>query len=142
MAGCGGGDGISDDAVFTAYVEAPLCAEAERELAQRGAGVEHFRVRIACLPRTQKNKFFDLSQIGSNARRATEDSSSIAYVAEPGKGANAFSLPILEEADIPQLTATSGATAISRLLLAIEEAGDAGSLREAVSEALDKGLSR
>lgn len=96
------------------------------------------KVRVSCLPRVRKGEKLNLSQIGANARRATEDSSSIAYIAGPEKRASSFSLPILEEADIPQLTSSSGSAAISSLLLAIEEADEAGSLREAVAEELQE----
>lgn len=136
VAGCGEDSGTADDAIVTAYVEAPLCAEAEKQLARHGGKAGDLAVRISCLPQVRKDGKLDLSQIGANARRATEDSSSIAYLAEPDRRANSFSLPILEEADVPQLTTSSGAEAISQLLRAIEEADEAGSLREAVAEEL------
>ena len=136
VAGCGEGSGIEEGAVVTAYVEAPLCAEAEKQLARGGARANDLTVRVSCLPRVRKGEKLDLSQIGANARRATEDSSSVAYVAVPDMRATDFSLPILEEADIPRLTSASGAAAMSRLLNAIEKADEAGSLREAVSEEL------
>jgi hypothetical protein len=142
VAGCGEGNGTEEGAVVTAYVEAPLCAEADKQLALDGAEAGDVRVRVTCLLQPRKGEKLHLSQIGINARRATEDSSSIAYIAVPEKRASSFSLPILEEADIPQLTSSSGADAISQLLRAIEEADDAGSLREAVSDELAKGLSR
>lgn len=138
LAGCGEGSGIEEGAVVTVYIEAPLCAEAEEQLARDDAEAGEVRVRVACLSQPNEGEKLDLSQVGANARRATEDSSSIAYVAGPEKRASSFSLPILEEADVPLLTATSGADAISRLLEAIEEAGEAGSLREAVGDALAK----
>jgi hypothetical protein len=88
------------------------------------------------LPTAGEDGKLDLAQIGANARRATENSSSIAYLAAPNPAANRFSGPILEEADIPQLTNPSGATAISRLLRALEEPEESISLRESVSESL------
>jgi branched-chain amino acid transport system substrate-binding protein len=139
LAGCGEGSGAEEGTAITAYVEAPLCGEAERELARDGSEAGDLKVRVSCLPQVRKGGKLDLSQIGANARRATEDSSSIAYIAEPDKRASSFSFPILEEADIPQLTSSSGSAAISRLLRAIEESNEAGSLREAVAEGLAKG---
>lgn len=136
LAGCGGGGGTAEGAIVTAYVEAPLCAGAREELVRRGGAVGDLEVRIECVPRVRREGRLDLARIGANARRATEDSSSIAYVAAPDREAEGFSLPILEEADLPQLTDSSGAAGISRLLLAIEEADEAGSLREAVGDEL------
>lgn len=138
MAGCGAEDRIGEDAAVTAYVETPLCAGANEQLGRDGAEAGDLAVRVSCLPQVRKGEKLDLSQIGANARRATEDSSSVAYVAAPDRRATDFSLPILEEADIPRLTGASGAAAISRLLNAIEKADVAGSLREAVSEELSK----
>jgi hypothetical protein len=135
-AGCGDDAGIAEDATVTAYVEAPLCVEARAELARGGRGAGDVRVQVACLPRASEDGKLDLAQIGANARRVTEDSSSIAYLAGRDRRANSFSLPILEEADVPQLNTSSGTEAISQLLRAIEEAGEAGSLREAVAEEL------
>jgi hypothetical protein len=139
IAGCGEGSRIEEGAVVTAYVEAPLCAEAEKQLARDGGEAGDVRVRVLCLPDVHKGDKLDLSLVGANARRATEDSSSIAYVAGSEKRARSFSLPILEEADIPQLTSSSGSVAISRLLRAIEEANESGLLREAVAEEIAKG---
>jgi hypothetical protein len=138
LAGCGDGGGVASGAEVTAYVEAPLCAGGREELMRDGGEVADLRVRIACLPDPREGEKLDLAQIGANARRATEDSSSIAYIAQPDRRARSFSLPILEEADIPRLTSSSGSDAISQLLRAIEDAGEAGTLREAVGEELSR----
>jgi branched-chain amino acid transport system substrate-binding protein len=119
------------------YVAAPLCAEAEQELARAGAKAGDVRVRVVCLPRAESSRKLDLAQIGANARRATEDSSSIAYIGEPTRAASRFSEPILEEAGIAQLPETAGATAMKKLLQAVEEAGSSGSLRESVNATLE-----
>ena len=47
-AGCGGGGGVSSDAVVTAYVEAPLCAAAKQELARHGGRAGDLRVQAIC----------------------------------------------------------------------------------------------
>jgi hypothetical protein len=93
-------------------------------------------VRAVCLPSGRPAGRLDLATLGANARRATEDSSSVAYVAAPGPPATQFTLPILEAAGIPRLTDPSGATAMQRLLAAIDRAGSSGSLREAVQRQL------
>jgi hypothetical protein len=119
------------------YVAEPLCAEAERELAQDGAEAGDVRVRAVCLPSTESARGLDLARIGANARRATEDSTAIGYIGEPTRSASRFSEPILEGAGIAQLAETSGAAAMRKLLDAVAEADDSGSLRASVVDALE-----
>jgi hypothetical protein len=119
--GCGGAGGVADDANVSVYVVAPLCAGAEEELARRGGEAGDLRVRAICLPRAESSRKLDLAQIGANARRATEDSSSIAYIGERTKAASRFSAPILEAAEIPQYAGISGADAMEKLLADLEE---------------------
>jgi len=138
VAGCGGGEGAADGATVSAYVVAPLCAEAERELARHGGEAGDLHVRAACLPSAESSRKLNLARIGANARRATEDSSAIAYIGEPTRAASRFSEPILEAANIPQLTQRSGAEAMAELLQALERAsGNSGSLRQAVNDELN-----
>ncbi len=89
------------------------------------------------MPRVESSRKLDLARIGANARRATEDSSSIAYIGEPTRAASRFSEPILEEAGIAQLSETSGAVGIKKLLKAVDEASSSGSLRESVRDELE-----
>jgi hypothetical protein len=95
------------------------------------------RVRTVCLPSAESSQKLDLARIGANARRATEDSTAIGYIGEPTRSASRFSEPILENAGIAQLTATPGATAMKKLLQAVTEAGNAGSLRASVNNDLE-----
>jgi hypothetical protein len=132
--GCGE-EGVSSGATVRVYVAASLCAEAQRETERRGAKAGEVEVQVECLDRAESGGRLDLATIGANARRATEDSSSIAYV-EPPSPANRFSRTILEEAGIAWTTATSGASAIQRILNAVSEA-DTNSLRNSVREALE-----
>jgi D-alanyl-D-alanine carboxypeptidase len=132
--GCGEA-GVSSGATVHAYVGAPLCAGAKRELAKHGAEAGDVRVRMLCLVPVNPGGRLDLATIGANARRATEDSTAIAYAEPPGP-ANRFSRTILEEAGIAWTTATSGATAMRRIIDAVSEAGS-GSLRDKVREALE-----
>ena len=62
----------------------------------------------------------DLATIGANARRATEDSSSIAFIGEPTKAASRFTETILEEAGIRQYAAIPGAQAMRQVLAHLE----------------------
>jgi hypothetical protein len=131
--GCGEGGGAKEGATLTAYVEAPLCAGARRELASAGARAGAFRVSVACLAESRDGARQDLATVGANARRATEDAGAIAYVETPATPS--FSRPIVESAGIPVIRGDSGAAAMSRLLAAVGEA-DSGSLRDSVREAL------
>jgi hypothetical protein len=132
--GCGEA-GVSSGATVNAFVGASLCAEAKSELAKRGAKAGDVEVRVECLDRAENGGRLNLATIGANARRATEDSSAIAYVEPPGP-ANRFSRTILEEAGIAWTTATSGASAMVSVLHAVAEA-DTSSLRNSVREALE-----
>ncbi len=120
---------------MTVYASASLCAEAERELGRSGQP-ESVRVQIVCLVGAEDQGRLDLAAIGANARRATQDSTTVAYIGEPTVRATRFSETILETADIAQLPNISGAAAMRRVLRAIEHSDDSGSLRESVQDAL------
>jgi hypothetical protein len=137
VAGCGESAGVGEGAIASVYVTAPLCVEAERELARGGGEAGDVRVRAVCLPSAESSEKLDLARIGANARRATEDAATIGYIGEPTRSASRFSEPILEAAGIAQLTETSGTVAMKKFLQAVAEAGDAGSLRESVNDALE-----
>jgi hypothetical protein len=137
MVGCGESAGVGEGAVASVYVAAPLCAGAERELARDGDEAGDVRVRAVCLPGGESSQKLDLARIGANARRATEDATTIGYIGEPTRSATRFSEPIIDAAGIPQLTETSGAAAMKKLLQAVSEAGDAGSLRASVNDELE-----
>jgi len=135
-AGCGS-SGVSKDATVTAYVEAPLCAAAKEELAKHGGRAGDLRVRAICLPGPREAKKLNLATLGVNARRATEDSTSVAYLEAPDPKASRFVHPILETAEVPWISASSGKAAMSRLLTLIPEAS-ASSLRESLREELNE----
>ncbi len=127
-AGCGAGGGVAEDATVSVYVAAPLCPDAK----VKHAG--EVRVRVVCLNPVERGGSLDLAQVGANARRATEDSASVAYVEQAGPAAR-FSRPIVESAGIAYVNASSGASAMTRLLQAIEDSSSVS--RESVREALD-----
>ena len=133
LGGCGESGGVADGATVDAYVEAPLCAGARRGLEREGAEAGSVRVRVICLAKSRDGAGQDLATVGANARRATEDAASIAYLETPTTPS--FSRPIVEAAQIPVIRATSGEAAMTQLLRAIAQA-DSGSLRDSVSEAL------
>jgi hypothetical protein len=135
FAGCGGGEGVSKDATVTAYVEAPLCAGAKQELAKQGSRAGELRVQAICLPTARSHDKLKLSTLGANARRATEDSTAVAYLEASDPRASRFTHPILETAEIPWISGSSGKDAMAQLLRLIEASGS-GSLRASIQEAL------
>jgi branched-chain amino acid transport system substrate-binding protein len=137
LAGCGGGEGgAANGATVSAYVTAPLCASAKRELAHSGGRAGKVRVRAICLPNPVQAGKLSLAATGANARRATEDSTTVGYLEPRGPAAARFTHPILESAGIPSIPSSSGKTAMARLLQAIEESGSGS--RASVRAALSK----
>lgn len=120
---------------MSVYVSAPLCREAQQSLARGGGRAGDLRVRAVCVGDTGTGDS-RLAAIGAAARRATEDSTAIAYIGTSDPTAIRFSEPILEEADIPRVAASSGAVGMERLLSALKGADDSGSLRESLSDEL------
>ena len=126
---------MSNGATVSAYVVSPLCPGAEREPAPAGGRTDSVRVRVVCLPSPLNGTRLNLAEVGANARRATEDSTSVAYLAPPDRAAR-FATPLLDAADVASIYTSSGAAAMERLLKAIRRAGDSGSLRASVFDAL------
>ncbi|HET9154404.1 MAG TPA: hypothetical protein VFN85_09845 [Solirubrobacterales bacterium] len=123
LAGCGAG-GAEGGATVSVYAAAPLCREA-RQGAGAAGGLE---VRVVCLrPRGRGDSA--LAAAGADARQATEDSTSVAFLEAPGPTAK-FSQSIVEAAGVAWLQTRSGATAMQRIVKAIE--GDGSSPRKAV----------
>jgi hypothetical protein len=135
LTGCGGAEGVEAGATVRAYVVQPLCAGAERELQRHDGRAGDVQVEAVCLPSVESKGKLDLATVGANARRATEDSTAVAYLEAPGPG-NEFSDPILESAEIPSIHDSSGTKAMAQLLRAIDNAGTSNSLRASVSEEL------
>ncbi len=137
VAGCGSGTGVSEDATVTAYVEAPLCAAAKQELVRHDGRAGDLRVQAVCLSSPNEAKKLSLATLGANARQATEDSTTVAYLEAPDPRAARFTHPILETAEVPWISKDSGAAAMSHLLKLLESA-DSGSLRKSLGEALNE----
>jgi hypothetical protein len=135
VAGCGGAEGVEAGATVTAYVVSPLCAGAEQQLKRAGGRAGDARVKAVCLLSIERKGQLQLATAGANARRATEDSTAVAYLEAPGR-AGSFSHPILETAEIPWIVTSSGKAAMAQLLRAIDNAGSSGSLRASVSDEL------
>jgi hypothetical protein len=122
--GCGEG-GAQSGATVSVYAGAPLCEEAR----EGGGEAGDLEVRVVCLPPERDGERADLAAAGSNARRATEDSSSVAFLEAPGPAAR-FTQSIVEAADIAWVETSSGSTAMRRIVRALE--GDGSTPREAV----------
>ncbi len=136
IVGCGD-EGVAEDATVTVYVEAPLCVAAGQELASQGGRAGEVRIRAICLPSAREGQELNLAALGANARRATEDSTAIAYL-EPDDPATArFTHPILESADIGWISTDTGKAAMARVIQAVDGA-NSSSLRESVREELEK----
>lgn len=115
IAGCGGEEGVEEGATVSVYAAAPQCAGAERDLERFGGRAGELRVRLICLEPAEANGRLDLATVGANARRAVEDSSSVAYVAAAGPALR-FIEPVLDEAEVPLFNAQSGATSMGEIL--------------------------
>jgi hypothetical protein len=144
--GCGE-EGAEEGATVRVYVSAPLrgteaeagrrlCAGA-REQAEQGRGNQGLEVRVVCLEAAGDGGRWTLAQVGANARRATEDSTTVAYVGEPDPVARKQSRPIVEAAEIAELGGLSGREAVAKVVRAMEE-GDASQPRDAVFDAFGR----
>jgi branched-chain amino acid transport system substrate-binding protein len=142
--GCGEG-GAESGATVRIYVSAPLrgeeggtgrrlCEEA-REQAGREKGDGDLKLRVVCLDASGAGGEWTLARVGANARRATEDSTTIAYVGEPDPRARKQSRPIVDAAEIAELGGMSGREAVAAVTAAIED-GDESEPRQAVFDAL------
>jgi len=112
-----------------------LCEAARTELQAQEGRAGDLRVRAVCLSSPYEGKRLNLATVGANARRATEDSTAVAYLEAPEPPRAKFTRRILETAQIPWIASSSGAQAMKRLLKLIDSAGP-GSLREQLREDL------
>lgn len=143
--GCGD-EGAEAGATVSVYVSAPLggaeaatgrrlCAEAREEAERRGNRAGDLKLRIVCLDAAGSGGHWTLARVGANTRRATEDSTTVAYVGEPDPKARRQSRPIVAAAGIAAVGGAGGREAISEVLAAIRE-DDGGDPRDAVFDAL------
>jgi hypothetical protein len=149
IAGCGEETGVSRGATVSVYVGASAggageagvpgaCGGARRELERRGGAAGDVRVQVVCLDGGDGAARWRLAAVGDGARRAAEDSTTVAYLAGDPVVAR-FSRPIVEAAGIAQVAGASSEAAMARVLDAIDAAGEDEQLREAVAEALERG---
>jgi hypothetical protein len=136
VTGCGGGNGVAAGATVNVYVNAQLCPGAREALSSVEGRAGDVDVRALCLRPALRAGKIDLVAQGQNARRATEDSTTVAFIEAKGKPSQ-FTRPIVEAAEIAYVPATSGTTAMHQVLQAISNSGGGGSLRDQVREALE-----
>jgi hypothetical protein len=143
-AGCGEEEGVADGAAVAAYVEEPLCGKGAYAAVVQNESGDGVGVKFVCLPAARGPELsqgvgggrqIDLATAGGNARRATEDSRTVAYIAVDDPGVGRFTHPILEGAGIGWITADSRREAMRSLSEAIFEA-DMNELRAGVRDAL------
>jgi hypothetical protein len=133
VAGCGQG-GTSSGATVHVYAAASLCRGAQHEVRKAGREAGDLQVRVVCLAPTVDGSRAELATTGANARRATEDSASVAFLEAPGPVAK-FSRSVVESADVAWISTGSGSVAVRQVLQALGGRGSA-SPRDAVREAL------
>jgi hypothetical protein len=143
LTGCGEG-GAEAGARVTVYVSAPLhgaeagagrrLCEGARSEGARSGEVEGLKLAVVCLDAAGGEGRWTLAQVGANARQATEDSTTVAYVGEPDPGARKQSRPIVAAAEIAEIGGLSGAEAVAAVVAAISD-GDADHPRDAVFKA-------
>jgi hypothetical protein len=121
--GCGQG-GAASGATVAVYAAAPLCREARAG----GGTAGDLQLRVVCLA-PYGTGGVDLAAAGAAARRAIEDSSSVAFLEAPGPAAR-FSRSIVEAAGVAWVETSSGSTAMHRIRRALQ--GSPSSPRQAV----------
>jgi len=144
LAGCGE-EGAAAGATVRIYVSAPLrgaeaaagrklCEGARAEAARSEGKVGDLKLEVVCLDAAGDGGRWTLARVGANARRATEDSSAVAYVGEPDPRAREQSRPIVAAAEIAEIGGVAGEEAVAAVVAAIRD-GDASKPRDAVFKA-------
>lgn len=136
-AGCGEEDGVAEGAVVAVYLQAPLCGP-QRDFSVATKDGPNVRIEPICLPNPRAAGKVDLAKAGANARRASEDSTAIAYARRPDPAVASATDPILEAAGIAVIPASTGLAALNRLTGALPDSAS-GSLRDEVRESLETG---
>lgn len=121
-AGCG--SGADGDPLLAVYLSAPISGPdagdgvavvrgARQALDDADGAAAGTAVRIVALDDAGDGGASD-ALAGANARRATEDSTAIAYVGELGSGTTRTSLPITNQAGLLQVSAGASAVDLTR----------------------------
>jgi branched-chain amino acid transport system substrate-binding protein len=121
LTGCSTG---GDDEALVVYSSQPLSADsggldmlraAQLALREADGRAGDFKVRIEALDsQNPDTAAADLDRVERNARRAADDSRTIAYLGEPESDSTAVSLPILNKAGILQVSQSSTYVGLTR----------------------------
>ena len=85
-----------------------------RALAERKGRAGGLAIRLRLLPATDsRDEAWDPGLVASNAGRAADDASAIAYLGELDYGATAVSLPITNDAELLQVSPSDGLTSLT-----------------------------
>jgi branched-chain amino acid transport system substrate-binding protein len=131
LTGCLGDGGDDEPArirgdVATVYTSVPrhgvsvsaadeVLAGERRALAERRGRAGGLRVRLRELPATDdRDHPWDPGLVASNAHRAADDPTAVAYLGELDYGATAVSLPITNDAGLLQVSPGDGLTSLTR----------------------------
>jgi hypothetical protein len=145
VGGCGE-EGAQEEAMLNVYVSGPMrgpeaargqrrCDEAWETVRIEYEEGEHW-LRVICLDASGPDGRWTLAKVGSNARRATEDSAAVAYIGEPDREARRQSRPIVEAAEMTEFGQTGGREAIEEVFAALRE-DDSNDPRAAVYDAIE-----
>jgi len=145
LAGCASTARIRPGEHVTVYVSAPLSgpqaargraavAAARRALARERGRLRRPAVRVVYMDDAKPGAAWDQVAVAANARRATEDSTAVAYVGELARPATRISRAITDQAGLLQV-APVGGPAMAQVLRAIHAARPDGDTREAVKDA-------
>ncbi len=129
LAGCGASTNLAGDRIdgttLTIYSSQPLLGASgvqgrsivngERLALSRIHGrIGHYRIALVSLDdATVESRGWDPGQTSFNARRAAADPNAIGYIGELDSGASAISIPVLNRAGLPQISAASTAVGLT-----------------------------
>lgn len=134
-AGCGEEDGVAEGATVRVYLQAPLCGPG-KQFSVATERAPNVVIEPVCLPNPRVAGRVDLARAGANARRASEDSTAIAFARRPDPAVARATDPILEAAGIAVIPASTGLAALDQLTDALPDS-TSGSLRDEVRENLE-----
>jgi branched-chain amino acid transport system substrate-binding protein len=129
LCGCGGADEPTriEGSTATVYASAPrhgvsaaaasaVATGERRALVEAGGRAGGLRIRLRELPTTddEPDHPWDPALVSTNAHRAADDPSAIAYLGELDYGATAVSLPITNDVGLLQVSPGDGLTSLTR----------------------------
>jgi branched-chain amino acid transport system substrate-binding protein len=125
LAGCGTTDGGEAEGPLTVYLSSPVRGDdapqgraiangARLALAEANGRAGDAEVRLRILDDAGPDGW-SVAKVGGNARAAAQDTSAIAYIGDLESGATRTSLPITNQASLPQVSAGSTAVDLTRV---------------------------